>query len=483
MSSQLKSITEVFSETWELYRQRAVPILLVILLTSVLVIAVISIFGVLMALGLGGMELLNGQLEPGRFGPLTAILALVGFLVMFMLIFWSQAATIAMTVDTTLGIMDALKAGWKYLIPLGWVGTLYMGIVMTGMALFLIPGIIFGLSMSLCFYALIDDERRGMDALLVSQRYVHGHWWNTFGKFFLVWLASMAVGLIPFIGQLLSFIFTPFLLLYMVVVYRDLKEATGEVDLHSGPRWVWTLMAAVGILLPLLGLIGALVTLGPQLPGLIRQIQQGKVPGLECSAPHNMQQNSAGTESVRAPAARRLSSVDGSLIWHDPVGDTGNPLLDIAEVSAQWSGKELDLSITMARSPADYSASAASGTFAPLISFYLDTDVNRESGGDPLAGSGRLGYDVILDVLLEAGLQDPASEMVQVSMYRLNGQERRSLGTLDTAAVTVSDKTISLRLPYSLLHAEGGETLRICYREAAQQQGSGLAKDQLIPLK
>ena len=483
MSSQLKSIGEVVSETWELYRQRAVPILLVLLLTSVLVIGVVCIFGVLLALGLGGAEVLSSHLEPGRISPLALILALSAFLIIFPLIFWSQAATLAVTVNNNLGIMEALKAGWKYLVPLGWVGTFYMGIVMTGTMLFLVPGVFLGLSMSLCFYALIDDDRRGMDALLASQHYVRGHWWNTFGKFFLVWLISMGVSLVPVIGQLLSFVFTPFLLLYMVIVYRDLKEAAGEVDLHSGPRRLWTLMATAGILLPLLGLVGAMVTLGPQLPDLIRQVQEGKLPELQLSQPHKVQQKPGRVGSVSAPVVRRLSSVDGTLVWRDPAGDTGNPLLDITEVAAQKSGKQLVLSVATARSLAEYFAAGDPGTFDPLISFYLDTDVNRETGVDPLAGAGRSGYDVILDVLLEPGSNLTASEMVQVSMYRQEGQQRKSLGTLDTAEVTVSGKRITIRVPSALVHAEGGEALRICYREAGQQQGSGLAKDQLLPLK
>ncbi len=292
MNSQLKSIGEIFSETWELYRQRAIPILLVILLTSCIVVVLICVFGIIIALGIGGLNTSANHFEIGGYGPLLSITVLISMLIVLILIFWSQAATIAVTLDNDLSVMDACKAGWQYLIPMGWVGTLYMGIVLTGMTLLIIPGVILGLSMSLCCYALFDDDLRGMDALLTSQCYIKGHWWNTLGKFFLIGLASMAVNLVPVIGQLLSFIFTPFLLLYMVVVYRDLKEAAGEVDLHAGPRWLWALMAAVGIVLPLLGLVGALVTLGPQLPGYLQQLEEGKIPGWERSCPYNTEQSS-----------------------------------------------------------------------------------------------------------------------------------------------------------------------------------------------
>jgi len=333
MGSPLKSITEVFSETWDLYKQRAVPILLVILLTSFLVIVLLCIFGIMMALGLGGLDALTGHVQKGACSPLFIITALFGLLVVCILIFWSQAAAIAITVDTDSGIMKALKDGWKYLIPLGWISTLYMGIVLTGVVFFLIPGVILALSMSFCFYALIDDDLHGMDALVASRQYIRGHWWNTLGKFLPVWLISVAVGLVPYVGQLLSFMVSPFLLLYMLVVYRDLKEAAAEVNLHSAPRRLWTFMAALGILLPLLGLVGALVTLGPQLPDLIQQLQQ-----------------------------------------------------------------------------------------------------------------------------------------------------KKSQGGLDEPTRTVSDRTVTLHVPYTLLHIEGRDTLRVCYHEANQQQGSGLAKVQLVPL-
>ena len=483
MGRRLKSIGEVFSETWELYKRRAVPILVVILLTTLLVIFLICALGIIMALGLGGQQALTGQLQGGQVSTTTVIAGLVVFLVSMILIIWSQASTVAVTVDEDLGIMAALKAGWKYLIPLTWVGTLYMGIVMTGLTLFLLPGLILGLSMSLCFYIMIDEDLHGMDAVLASRQYVRGHWWNTFLKFFPVWLASIAVGLIPFIGQILSFIFTPFLLLYMVVVYRDLKEAAGEVDLRTGSRWLWALMAAVGIVLPLLGLVGAVVTLGPQLPEMMKQVQEGKIPGMDLPRLHDVPQSSTSGKKNASPVARRLQSVDGSWIWRDPTGDTNNPLLDIKEVSVKSGQEELLLTVTLGRMIDHYFAAAEASTLDPLVSFYLDTDVNRETGGDPLAGSGRSGYDVILDVLLEARPQDAGKGKVHVSLYTLDGRDRQSLGALDDTAVTVSGNTLKIRLPYILLHVAGKDTIRGCYREAGQQQGSGLAKDKLIPLK
>ncbi len=483
MSVQLKSIGEVFSKTWELYKSRAVPILVVILLTTFLMLALISSFAIIAILGLGGLQALTGELQGGQFSPTVVAAVLAVVLVMTVLIIWSQAATVAVSVDEDLGIMDGLRAGWKYLLPMTWVGTLYMGIVMIGLSLFLVPGLILGLSMSLCFYALIDEDLRGMDAVLASRLYMRGHWWNTFVKFFLVWLLSIAISLIPFVGQLLSFIFTPFLLLYMVVVYRDLKEAAGEVDLHFGNKGLWSFLAAAGIMLPLLGLVGVVVTLGPQLPDMMKQVQEGEILGMNLPRLKDLPSSSVSGRKSAAPVVKRLRSVDGSWIWRDPTGDTNNPLLDIKEVSAKSGHDELLLTVTLARPVEHYFAAANTSTFDPLISFYLDTDVNRETGGKAIPVSGRSGYDVVVDILLETRPEDAGTGRVHVGLYTLDGQDRQSFGAPDDTAVIVSGNTVKIRLPYILLHVARKDTLRICYREAGQEQGSGLAKDKLIPLK
>ncbi|MCI5132300.1 MAG: hypothetical protein D3904_12460, partial [Candidatus Electrothrix sp. EH2] len=73
-------------------------------------------------------------------------------------------------------------------------------------------------------------------------------------------------------------------------------------------------------------------------------------------------------------------------------------------------------------------------------------------------------------------------------LYRINGEERRSFDTSDTRetrtkAVTVSGDTVTVRLPYSQLKVRPGDTLRMCYREAAQEQGQGVAEDKRVRLK
>ncbi len=482
MGAQLKGIGEVVTETWGLYRQRAVPILAVVLLTSLLSVFLVFIFILIAMFGLGGLQVLNGRLELAQSGMATVIWLLPPLLVGTVLVTWSLAAVMAVSVDEDLSVTAALRAGWRYFMPLAWVGGLYMGIVLSGLSLLLIPGLILGFSLCLCFYALLDEDLRGMDAVLASRLYMRGHWWNTFVKFLSVWLVATAVGLVPYVGPLFSYIFTPFLLLYMVVVYRDLRDAAGEVNLYPAGRWVWGMMATAGIILPLLGLIGLLVTLEPRIPGILSQIQADNISSLELMEP-DVPPPLPGYRKMRtAPEVRRLRSVDGSWIWHDPVGNTASRLLDVTQVSVKAERQELQITVILSRPIHHYYLSVDEPAFAPLLTFYLDTDVDRQTGGRPMAETARSGYERAVDVLLEARPGEVEPGLVQVGIYALEGGNRQSLGGAEDIAVTVSGSSLKIRLPYGLLGIAAGDTLRMCYREISRQEGSGLARDKLIPV-
>ena len=87
-----------------------------------------------------------------------------------------------------------------------------------------------------------------------------------------------------------------------------------------------------------------------------------------------------------------------------------------------------------------------------------------------------------VDVQLSAHADENHSGQPFVSLYQLNGSNRQSLGSVEESAVSISGHTLKIRLTYNQLNA-GGSVVRICYREANQQQGTGMAKDKLVPLQ
>lgn len=260
MSTETATIGEVFSLAWQQYKQRALPVLAVILISTALLGGLVMI---MLLCGMFGAAILTHSINERVALLLVIILIALLLIVVTVLAVWCQSSLLAIIVDEELGIVDAFRTGWDFLWPLAWVMTILGGILITGFVCGVLPGILFMIWFTFCFYTLLAEDRRGLDSLLASMEYVRGHWWDTFIKLFLVWLLSALLSLIPFLGQILSILFAPYFMLFMLIMYRDLKEIKGEVVITagSGTRIFWWVLAVIGMLLPILGLAGALVTL------------------------------------------------------------------------------------------------------------------------------------------------------------------------------------------------------------------------------
>lgn len=260
MPEQITPIRELFSLTWTQYKQRALPILAVILISTVIIgsLCLIMVLG-----GIFGGAIMTHIMNSNSAIPLMAIPMSVFLLALTILIFWCQTAMLAIVIDENLGIIEAFQRGWEYLWPMTWVVTILSGIVMTGFVFGVLPGILFLVWFSFCAFILLDEDRRGMAALLASREYVRGYGWNTFGKMTVIWLLSVIAGIIPFLGQILSFLFAPFFMLYILAMYRDLKSIKGTVELKegAGSRIFWWLVTIIGLIVPIIALVGLLYAL------------------------------------------------------------------------------------------------------------------------------------------------------------------------------------------------------------------------------
>ena len=509
---EISSVGQIFVDALGLYKRRILHLTAVMLLGYLfagLVLAGLG-FGAYSGLGLNWPQLqqfFNTDLQkiitdPQQLMTNPLALPLLGtgavlLLAAFLLLCWVYTAALAAAVDEHHGIFESLCTGWKYLLPMFWVSSLYVGILMTASMFFLLPALILSLSMFFGFYVMIDESRTGLDALMASRLYVRGHWWNTFFKMLLAWLAVMALnvplGLLPhfvhfpgqaIVMQVLTFFISLFFLCYAVVVYRDLKQAAGRIDPDSTCRCLWMPMALFGMMMPLLGLIGAFVAAGPNMPGEIQHIRAEILRQLRQAGVNVPQSPPEAAMPIPEPDAppqvQVLSSVDGFIIWRDPVGDTRNPLLDIREVSAQGKENELELTVTLAKPLSDYFTAENRSDFDSLIKFYFDTDMNPASGDALPEAANRTGYDMEMDLLLAA--PDGAGQ-AYASLYAIRPQQRQSLEPLADGAVSLADNSIRIRLPYSRFDAASGSKLRVCFRETDQQEGSGLADDQTVPLQ
>ena len=260
MSTEIATFGTLFRTAWDQYKNRAMPLLAVMLISAVVIGGLV--LSLVLCATLGGAILAHITNER-TVAYLVIALVCVLLLVATMLVLWSQTAMLALVVHEELGIIEAFHTGWTYLWPMAWVMTLLSAILLAGFLLGILPGLLFLVWFTFCMYVLLEEDRRGMDTLLASKEYVRGHWWNTFGKIFVLWLISAVAGFIPFIGQVFSFLFAPFFMLFLLAMYRDLKEVKGVAVVAAGPGSTafWWTLAVLGMALPLVVLIAALFAL------------------------------------------------------------------------------------------------------------------------------------------------------------------------------------------------------------------------------
>jgi hypothetical protein len=250
---QVTPIGELFSLTWTQYKERAIPLLAVILINTVLISSLIL---VIIVSGIVGTAILMHFMNDVLAISIIFIITTLFLLVIALLLVWCQTAMLAIVVDKDLGIIGAFQRGWEYFWPMTWVLTFLTGILISGFTFGIVPGFLCLVWFSFSIFIMFDENRRGLDTLLASREYVRGYGWNTFGKMIVAWLISLIIGILPLIGQILSMLFTPFFLLYILAIYRDLKSIKGTVELDDAPgtRIFWWAVTIIGMIIPIAAL-------------------------------------------------------------------------------------------------------------------------------------------------------------------------------------------------------------------------------------
>jgi hypothetical protein len=250
----LPGIGTLFDRSWEIFKRRIGTLITLYLLSGVFLIVPFGIF-----IGIG--YLFSLVFSDSK----TALIvsgAVVGMIAGSTAMFWGFAAFIFAVVDENLRIRDALEKGWVRIGAFTWLLSILGFIVMGGFLLFLIPGVIFMVWFAFAQFILPNEGDKGMNALLKSKEYVKGYWVDVFGRLFIVWLISGAIGMVPIIGPILSILFMPFMMIFIFLIYEDLKSIRGDIFYPSsaGEKFKWIGIGTLGyIVLPLIiiALMGA----------------------------------------------------------------------------------------------------------------------------------------------------------------------------------------------------------------------------------
>ena len=215
------------------------------------------------------------MVTPAIFAVRSWILLLVWILLATVLQVWSEL-TLLMSVAGTgkkMNPIDAYKHSWPRLGAFFGLSILLFLVLLGATALLVIPGIILAIFLCFSVWTLVDENERGMDALLRSKHLVKDYWWPVFGRLFVL---ALVVGLfqaiisgilkavgVPYFDEITSAILTftagPIAAVYTFLIYKNLKsiKGTAKATATSGERTGLIALAVLGFIAPVI-----LVTIG-----------------------------------------------------------------------------------------------------------------------------------------------------------------------------------------------------------------------------
>ncbi|MBN1843128.1 MAG: tetratricopeptide repeat protein [Deltaproteobacteria bacterium] len=219
-SGRLAGIGDLLGRTWTIYRKRMWTLIGLGLVTVLLtILSLVPPFGL-------GFLLWQYMPDYKNVIMLASILLATGSAVW--VANWGMSAFLLGVVNERCGIKEALEKAKPKTLAHMWLGLL-TGLILTGAhILLLIPGIIFAIWFFFAPFVFIEDDARGMNALLKSKAYVQGRWFAVFWRLVAIWLLTVLVAAIPIAGQVLALFFVPFSFVYTFLVYQDLKALRGS---------------------------------------------------------------------------------------------------------------------------------------------------------------------------------------------------------------------------------------------------------------
>jgi hypothetical protein len=226
-----KGVGEILSQAFNVYKANAAKLALIVAL-------------VVVPLTLVSTLLTQASRDPDTDAGVATALLFLAITVAIALIIWSllEAAILRAAAQATLGDPIDVEASYRWgLRRIGsviLVSLLVALAVVGGLILFVIPGLIFAVMLSVSIPALIVEDRRGSDALGRSWNLVKGHFWHVVG---VIVVAGLITGIVSgIIGALggdawfLRWVFSsigtivtaPFTALVAVLLYVDLRART-----------------------------------------------------------------------------------------------------------------------------------------------------------------------------------------------------------------------------------------------------------------
>ncbi len=220
-NQKLLPVPELFKKSFELYKPRIWTMLLLGLIGSLGTMIIGGIFGIA-----SFATFIGGRVLP-TFNLLTALLFLIGILLIIILNLWVQIALFYMVKEENVkvSIKNLLLSVKEKMISYYWIAFLKGIVILVGLILFIIPGIIFSIWFSFSQYVFVFEGIKGEKALSRSKELVKGYFWPVLGRLVVLLVIMMLISSISKLGFLINSLITmPFGIIYIYVIYEDLKR-------------------------------------------------------------------------------------------------------------------------------------------------------------------------------------------------------------------------------------------------------------------
>lgn len=266
---RFKGPWELSKKSLAIYKERFWPLLGIYLIPA-------AIFGALILISFVGVrgivatEIIKVTGTVATVG--TFVVILIWILALLVLGGWSMGASLYAIKDRSekIGIKESYKRSRHLILPMLWLGFITGLAIACGVALLLIPGIIFMIWFLFASQILVSENKRGLEALIKSKEYVRGMWWSVFGRFLFLQVFVLLIPAIlrapniyalALIANLITALLVPLSAIYTFLVYENLKEIKGvNVVAKTKKGWL-VLMSVLGTLFVILVVFWAFATL------------------------------------------------------------------------------------------------------------------------------------------------------------------------------------------------------------------------------
>lgn len=241
----LVKVTEIISNTWQYYSEnfkKIAPYMLMLLAPNF----IIGISGIILIY-------LDQFANSGIYVLINNLMALSILAVCLLLTLWISLAlaknlAAIVTKKDFINYKESFSITSHLIWPTVYTSLLVALVVIGGTLLFIIPGIIFYIWYSFTYYAVIFEEKKGLDALASSKEIVSGRWWSIlwrllvpnlfFAVIFAVLISATTTIIFRLVGgytlgyylitgmtnSIISVIFAPLTTLTVIILYFNAKD-------------------------------------------------------------------------------------------------------------------------------------------------------------------------------------------------------------------------------------------------------------------